>query len=101
MLAAPPATKARLTNLGSLARGPGDRDEQNRSHDDGGGSDRKRGDADRGERIPTEQCEACAEEGGEQIVEAEQIAALRRARAVGELRSPRAEGDVPAYDVSE
>ena len=59
-------------------------------------ADRERRDADRRQRQPAEQREPGAGEPGQQVVEAEQLAALGRGRAVGELRRRRDEGEVPA-----
>src|SRR5205809_1004789 len=56
--ATPTEMRARARTLGGLACGPRDRDQENRSRDDGSGSDRERGDTDRVERIPAEQRQA-------------------------------------------
>ncbi len=63
--------------------------------DDHGRADRQRGDADRVQRVAAEEGEACAEQSPEEVVEPEELAALRRAGAVGELRGGRDERDVP------
>ena len=72
------------------------RDQQDRRDDDRRRADRERADAEHVERVAAEQGEARAEERAEEVVEPEQLAALRRARAIGEPRGCRDEGDVPA-----
>ena len=59
-------------------------------------ADRQRGDADRRQRDAAQQRQAGAGEAGEQVVEAEQLAALGGARAVGERRRGGHERQVPA-----
>src|SRR3954451_20875786 len=100
----PLATPAAAEGDGRLSRPPRRRerrraavaeDPQGRPDDEHRGADRERGDAEDGERDAAEQREPRAGEPRQQVVEAEQLAALPRLGAVGELRGRGDERQVP------